>query len=240
MPGIDQGLSRLWDSFDAYLFDIDGTLLNCTDAVHYFAFCDALTDIAGTPMNLEGVIAHGNTDVGIVRDALARAEIRDDLWRPKLNSIRERICAFVEREKHNLCANELPGVRRVLTHLREKGAILGVATGNLETIGQLKLKHCGLQDFFHFGGFSDEYEYRKDVFAGALQKARELAGQSAAVCVVGDTPADIQAAKSNGLEVIAVATGIYPPDQLLAEAPQLCVPSLEALFEPESRGASLS
>ena len=27
-----------WDSADAFLFDIDGTLLNSRDAVHYFAF----------------------------------------------------------------------------------------------------------------------------------------------------------------------------------------------------------
>ncbi len=34
--------ARRWDAYDAYLFDIDGTLMNCTDAVHYFAFCEAL------------------------------------------------------------------------------------------------------------------------------------------------------------------------------------------------------
>ena len=28
-------LSRAWDKFDAYLFDIDGTLLNTRDLVHY-------------------------------------------------------------------------------------------------------------------------------------------------------------------------------------------------------------
>ena len=43
---------RAWDSYDAYLFDIDGTLLNCTDAVHYFAFCDTLTMLARRPLNL--------------------------------------------------------------------------------------------------------------------------------------------------------------------------------------------
>jgi phosphoglycolate phosphatase len=55
---------RAWDEFDAYLFDIDGTLINCRDAVHYFAFCESLTRIAGRPMNLDGVVAHGNTDAG--------------------------------------------------------------------------------------------------------------------------------------------------------------------------------
>lgn len=223
------GLSRAWDEFDAYLFDIDGTLLHCTDAVHYFAFCDALSAIAGTAMNLDGVVAHGNTDVGILRDALERAGIADAQWRPQLQAMRDRMCAFVEREKSGLCASALPGVNRVLEHLRSKGAVLGVATGNLEAIGRLKLAHCGLLEYFDFGGFSDDFEYRKDVFAGALQKTRELAGAEAAVCVVGDTPADVQAAKANGVEVIAVATGVYAAGELIAEGPELCVSSMEAL-----------
>ena len=231
MSAAHRGLSRRWDRFDAYLFDIDGTLLNCTDAVHYFAFCDTLSWIAGRPINLEGVVAHGNTDIGILRDALARAGVADECWRPQLNAMRERMCSFVERDKNNLCANTLPGVERVLAHLREQRTVLGVATGNMEAIGKLKLGHCGLLDYFDFGGFSDFYEYRKDVFAGALQKARELAGSSATVCVVGDTPSDIQAARSNGLEMIAVATGIYSREQLLAERPQLCLTSLDALLE---------
>ena len=73
---------RAWDEFDAYLFDIDGTLINCRDAVHYFAFCEALTRIAGRPTNLDGVVAHGNTDVGILRDALHLAKVPDEAWRP--------------------------------------------------------------------------------------------------------------------------------------------------------------
>lgn len=45
-------LDRPWDSFDAYLFDIDGTLINCTDATHYFAFCDVLKTISGRELTL--------------------------------------------------------------------------------------------------------------------------------------------------------------------------------------------
>ena len=47
-----------WDGYDAYLFDIDGTLLHCRDAVHYFAFCNALERVAGRRMTLEGVVAN--------------------------------------------------------------------------------------------------------------------------------------------------------------------------------------
>ena len=220
---------RPWDSFDGYLFDIDGTLMNCTDAVHYFAFCDVLTRVAGRPLNLDGVVAHGNVDVGILRDAFTLADVPESIWRPRLAEMRDSMGAFVAAREADLCTPVLPGVVTVLTHLQQSGATLGVATGNLARIGTLKLAHAGLARFFDFGGFSDAFETRTDVFAHAVTLARNLRGGAASLCVVGDTPVDIRAAHANGLPVIAVATGIYTRDQLLPEQPELCLNSLTEL-----------
>ena len=222
-------LSRRWDAFDAYLFDIDGTLLNCTDAVHYFAFCEALSAVAGKPLNLDGIVVHGNTDQGILRDAFARGGVAESVWRPRRGEIVDRMGAQVEAQQGDLRIQVLPGVEDLLRHLREQGAVLSTATGNFARIGEAKLIHCGLRRFFDLGGYSDGCETRSDVFGAALRRVREVAGAAATVCVVGDTPADVQAAHANGLEVIAVATGIYPQEQLQSEGPELCVPSLLAL-----------
>ena len=90
-------LSRSWDAFDAYLFDIDGTLINCTDATHYFAFCEALQELSGQPLNLDGVTAHGNTDVGILRDVLTEAGIPESEWRGRIREACNGMADFVER-----------------------------------------------------------------------------------------------------------------------------------------------
>jgi len=227
---INEPMRTAWDDYDAYLFDIDGTLLHCTDAVHYFAFCEALRSLAGRPLNLDGITAHGNTDVGILRDALALAGVRDEVWRHRLEETREAMVRFVAERRSDLCATVLPAVPEVLDHLRARGAVLGVATGNLEGIGRLKLDHCGLLERFDVGGYSDAYEYRRDVFRGALVKVRASAGPEALVCVVGDTPEDVRAARSNALDVIAVATGIYSFEELRAEEPDWCVRSLGELL----------
>ncbi len=225
-----------WDGYDAYLFDIDGTLLHCADAVHYFAFCEALTALAGRPVNLDGVTAHGNTDVGILRDALNLAGVPEEQWRPRLGDAKIGMCRFVEAGKKNLRVTILPGVRELLRYLKGRGALLGVATGNLEAIGGLKLEHCGLLASFDFGAYSDAYEYRRDVFSGGLAKAKGVAGARATVCVVGDTPEDIRAAKANSIDVIAVATGLYSFDELQAHTPDWCVRSLHELLEPGGYG----
>jgi phosphoglycolate phosphatase len=222
-------LPRPWDAFDAYLFDIDGTLIHCADAVHYFAFCDVLSSVARRPVNLDGVVAHGNTDIGILRDAFARAGIPESQWRPQLPQICERMCTFVESHAHEFCINALPGVDGLLRYLREKEAILGLATGNLELIGRRKLEAAKLLDLFHFGGWSDALETRADVFRRALDRAHALAGSAATILVIGDTPADVRAARANQLPVLAVASGTYSFDQLSAEAPDLCLHSLEEL-----------
>lgn len=221
-----------WDSFDVYLFDIDGTLVRCTDAVHYFAFCEVLTSIAGRPMNLEGVAAHGNTDLGILRDAFALAGVSEDRWRPRLAEIKHAMCDYVQARKHDLCAIALPGVLQTLEYLRARGAILGVATGNLHVTGRLKLENAGLLSHFQFGGWSDAYEKRVDVFRAAAAQARGIAGRHASICIIGDTPSDIAAGHQIGIPVIAVATGIFSFDALWAEGPELCVSSLQELPVP--------
>lgn len=227
---MDGKLSRAWDGFDAYLFDIDGTLLNCVDAVHYFAFCNALSAIGGRAMNLDGVVTHGNTDLGILRDAFRLGGVPDEAWRSRLEEIHARMGAEVEANREEFRIDVLPAVREMLTHLRARGAVLSTATGNFARIGVAKLEACGLWDFFELGGWSDGFETRAEVFRAALAGVRARAGENAAVCVLGDTPADVQAAHANGLEVIAVATGIFSYEQLRAEGPELPLRDFAELF----------
>ena len=223
-------LGQSWDSFDAYLFDIDGTLLHCADAVHYFAFCDALRNLSGRELTLEGVTAHGNTDIGILRDALALAGIAESDWRPKLTNTCANMCSFVEERNQQLRVTALPGVLRMLNHLKDKGAVLGIATGNLQDIGKQKLRKAGLLNYFEIGGWSDGYERREDVFRSAVTLMRASVDETRSICIVGDTPADIRAAHSNELPVIAVATGVYQLAELEAAGPELCLRSFEDLF----------
>lgn len=222
-------LPRPWDAYDVCMFDIDGTLMLCRDAVHYYAFCGALRMLSGRPLDLTGVTAHGNTDTGILRDALLEAGIPEPLWRPRIAEALDGMCAFVREQRKQICGEVLPGVRSVLGHLRRRGVVLGVVTGNLERIGRIKLDCCGLEEWFDFGAYSDGCECRAEVFRNAVAQARSLAGPEATMCAVGDTPADVKAAREVGIDVIAVATGIHSEEQLLAERPDLCIGDLRKL-----------
>ena len=85
----------------------------------------------------------------------------------------------VAERRHELDLALMPGVEDVLRHLAQKGALLGVATGNLEAIGWIKIEKAGLREWFRFGGFSDHFPIRAELIAQAARKARELAGRDA-------------------------------------------------------------
>jgi phosphoglycolate phosphatase-like HAD superfamily hydrolase len=94
----------------------------------------------------------------------------------------------------------------------------------------VKIEEAGLREWFHFGGFSDRFPDRAELVGHAALKGRELAGKQASVCVVGDTPRDIEAAHANSLGVIAVATGHFSFDALLEYRPEVCATSLADLL----------
>ncbi len=221
-----------WDRQRAYLFDIDGTLLRHRDRIHFDAFFHGVRSVLGRELGLDGVILAGNTDPGILRDAFRLAQVDDDAWRPHREGILKAMCAhFVER-RGGLLPTIMPGVEATLAHLEKQGALLGLATGNLEQIGWIKVENAGLRSWFSFGGFCDRFEDRADMIAHAAAQARGiLDDSSASVCVVGDTPFDIQAARANGLATVAVATGRYDFDQLREHQPEVCTTTLEALLQ---------
>ncbi len=228
-----------WDAQDAYLFDIDGTLLRSRDRIHYDSFFSAAEAVLGRSLKLDGVVLHGNTDPGILREAFRLAEIEDSLYHGSLEAISAHMGRMVEARRAELDLWVMPGVAAMLAFLQQRGAALGVATGNLASIGWIKVEVAGLREWFTFGGFSDGLDRRADMIARALKLAHQAAGSKASVCVVGDTPADIAAARANGLPTIAVATGNSTFDELLESRPEVCASTLTALLE-QAGGRSLA
>ncbi|HEY1807672.1 MAG TPA: HAD hydrolase-like protein [Acidobacteriaceae bacterium] len=238
-----------WDEQDAYLIDIDGTLLRHKDRVHFDAFFESVRSVMGRNLVLDGVILAGNTDPGILRDAFRMAKVEDEVWRPQSEAVLRAMCAKVMERRKQLQPLIMPGVEATLAHLQKKGALLGVATGNLEEIGWLKIENAGLRSWFSFGGFSDRFEKRADMIAHAAEQARTIlrrgrkdegADKKLSVCVVGDTPFDIEAARANGLPTIAVATGRSGFDALMEHGPEACATTLAALLEATTGAAELS
>jgi len=219
-----------WRQFDAYLFDLDGTLANERGGVHYNSFHTALREIYGCDGRIDAVPLHGNTDVGILRAALEHHGVLDTDFESLLPQARERMCAEVARHAAGLKVELCPAIPELLAWLRQEGKLIGVVTGNFEQIGWRKLEHGGVRQFFDFGSFSDTREKREDIFRHGIELARERRGPETTICFIGDTPSDIEAAARLGMPVIAVATGIYSQQELAKAGPPLCVATCAELI----------
>src|SRR5579864_4232529 len=73
--GLPTGNAFRWRDADAYLFDIDGTLLLSPDRTHRYALHRAMLDVYGVETTIDGIAYHGKTDPGILRAALERMGI---------------------------------------------------------------------------------------------------------------------------------------------------------------------
>src|SRR5437868_3608300 len=114
-----------WRSFDAYLFDIDGTLLTSRDGVHYNAFHSALESIFACNIRIDSVQTQGNTDIGILRatsllGGIAPLEFENNLPRA-LRHMRQE----VEQNCAGMKPEVFPSIAELLQELTQAGKLLG-------------------------------------------------------------------------------------------------------------------
>jgi len=224
-------LSRFrWMDADAYLFDIDGTLLISRDRVHRNALHYAMREVYGVDTTIDGIAYHGKTDLGILRAALERIGISGDQFQANLPAALNVICREVSANKNHIAPTVCAAIPQVLDELQAAGKLLGLASGNLESVGWLKIESAGLREFFSFGCFSDQHESRSDIFRQAVFEARQRLGEAAQVCFIGDTPEDIRAARFANAKIVAVCTGIFTADDLRHHQPDACVASCAELL----------
>ena len=219
-----------WKDADAYLFDIDGTLIVTRDLVHWNALHQAMREAYDVNATIEGIPYHGKTDLGILRAALERAGIRGADFETKLPRALEVVGREVTANASRIVADVCPAIPGLLATLRSRGKLLGVASGNLQSVGWQKIEAAGLREFFSFGCFSNECEMRSEIFRHAVAEANGRLGRTAKVCFIGDTPEDIRAARQAKATIIAVSTGTYRMEELNALMPDLCISSCAELI----------
>src|SRR5205807_5790397 len=169
-----------WEAFDAYLFDIDGTLLNSRDGVHYNAFHAALHSVYGIDEPIDHVPVHGNTDIGILRAMTARAGIAEAAFQRALPQALAHMRRAVLEHRAEMRPELCPAIAELLETLAARPKLLAVVSGNLEAIGRLKLEAAGLRQYFSFGTFSDTGSdpgsdaghSREEIFRAAAARAQ--------------------------------------------------------------------
>jgi phosphoglycolate phosphatase-like HAD superfamily hydrolase len=213
------------------LFDIDQTLVN-TGGAGLRALDRACQKLFDIDHAMDGISPHGKTDPAIVREILRVRLENPSPSRREIETILESYLYFLKDEiRLSPAYRVLPGILALLDHLvAHEDALLGLATGNIEMGGRVKLERGGLNRYFDFGGFGSDSEDRTELVRKAAVRAADKSGRSFQpqdVFVIGDTPLDIAAGKNAGFKTVGVATGSYSEEQLLAAGATFAVVDLE-------------
>lgn len=182
------------------ILDVDGTLVDSNDA-HARAWVDAFRE-AGHAI-----------DYGEVRRLIGMG---GDKLMPRVSGLQEESPQgkrISERRSEIFRSNYLPalkpfpGVRDLLTRLRDEGFTLVVASSAKKQELDPLLEIARVDDLIERQTSSDDAEESKpepDIVAAALEKSK---CDAAAAVMVGDTPYDVEAATRAGVRIVAVRCG---------------------------------
>lgn len=211
------------------LFDIDGTLL-LSGGAGKVAFEEAFEELFGVPDSWGDLDPHGKTDA-LIFDEIAKRELGRLLSPDEF----DRLTVLYGKafEKHIGRAPRfrlMPGVVPLLKHLsKQEDLFLGLATGNFESAGRMKLRRGGIEHYFRAGGFGGDSRERYKIVLAAALHAEQIAGhgfKKNRTFVIGDTEYDIAAAKTAGVRNIAVLTNGRTEKSFLKDPPDYILKDL--------------
>lgn len=200
------------------LFDVDGTLTD-TNHLHTLAwrraFLDHGFDVAC--WRIHGLI--GAAGSRLMTECIGAPD--DDVkqaWRQHFLSLTDDVRAF-------------RGARQLIEHVSASGARAVLATASPPDLLEFHLDALGMgtEDFAAVTTDDDVEEGKPapDTFIAAHQAA---GGRDSPAIVVGDTGWDLDAARDAGLPAIAVLSGGWPADELVARGALEVHEDVEALL----------
>ncbi|HKV07546.1 MAG TPA: HAD family hydrolase [Thermoanaerobaculia bacterium] len=188
------------------ILDVDGTLLD-SNAAHVEAWVEALNEngFAVTADDIWPLVGMGG-------DNLLPAAVGIDKESPEGKKISERRGEIYKSRLPHLEA--FPGVRDLLTRMREDGLKLVVATSSPKEEVDQALEIVRVTDLIEETvSASDAGKSKPDphTVATAVERSGLLPGE---LVMLGDTPYDVEAAGKAGVKTIALRSGNFPDDKL--------------------------
>jgi len=219
------------------LFDIDGTLIRPT-GMGRRAFERALRELYGGASD-EHFPYDGMLDTQIAVRILSQMGLA-----PTSSAVDRLLDLYVERlqdeRPEDPAAHRCPGIPALLEQAPGRGHYLGLLTGNVRGGAFAKLSFAGLSNYFLagtdgsglLGAFGGDAQERWDLVPVAMARCVKAYGRAfsrAQTWIIGDSPKDVQAARTAGVRCVAVGTGSASLQTLAGLSPDLLLPDLADL-----------
>jgi len=199
---------------------LDGTIVDSVELI-VVSFKHAMREVLGREVTREEAIAYVGRPLREQMVAFS-PEHADEL----VVSYRE----FNHRE-HDRMLTLYDGVLHLLDSLQRAGIKVGLVTSKSRYTTKMAFDLTGIESYFDATVCADESARNKPHPDPILLCLERMGVASAEAAYVGDSPADIQAARAAGVEAIAVAWGVFEVDALTAEKPDRVVHTIPELME---------
>ena len=213
-------MTSLWPSYKAVVFDLDGTIVDSVELI-IVSFQHAIREVLGREISREESIIWVGRPLR-EQMALFSPEHADEL----VAAYRQ----FNHRE-HDRMLKLYDGVLNLLDGLLSARTKLGLVTSKSRYTTQMAFDLTGIESYFDASVCADESPGNKPSPEPILACLEQLGVDAGDAAYVGDSPADLQAARAAGVRAIAVTWGVFDRATLEAEKPDVLVNTIAELAE---------
>jgi len=205
----------------AVIFDIDGVLVHLSGAEEDVFFA-ALEDVHGiTGASRDWNSYKVRNDVEIIEE-LIEGKYQRPAEPGEVRQVMERYHTLMDIaiRAETVRVSPIEGIEGVLNALGwHEGVTLGMATANLKSIADMRLRAAELKDWFRLGGYAESRGPKAEILGQVMERLAAGDDQLSAdrIVFLGDNPNDVAAGQQNGCHFIGFAVEPYR-QQVLRDA----------------------
>lgn len=189
--------------FRGVIFDIDGTLTSTNELI-FASFNYIANKYLHKTFSPEQIISlFGPTEDKILQDMCGE----------NYPQARKEYYEYYSQNHH--MAELYPGIVNVLELLKQKSILLSIYTGKGRKASTITLQKLGIYDFFDLIITGDDVKNHKPSAAGINLFLEKFTLNKDEVLMIGDSPADVKAARSAGVKIASVLWDSYAREKVL-------------------------
>jgi HAD superfamily hydrolase (TIGR01549 family) len=192
-------------NYDGFIFDVDGTLTSTNELI-FESFNYITKKYINKTYTPEGLISmFGPTEEELI-EQLTGKELAADACRDYMHYYSER---------HNELADLYPGIDEILKAIKIAGIPMSIYTGKGRSTTAITLKKLGISDYFGLIVTGDDIQGHKPSPEGITNFLKKFSLNKERVLMLGDAPADIQAARAAGIKIASVVWDCYAKETVM-------------------------
>lgn len=191
--------------YTGIIFDIDGTLTSTNELI-FATFNHIAQKYEGRTYSDEEIIAM----FGPTEDVILKEKFNGD----KFKEVYDEYYKFY-REKHPRMADLYPGIVDILKMIKSKNIHTSIFTGKGKKTTTITLEILGIEKFFDLIITGDDVKNHKPNPEGIYKFLNHFNLPKEKVLMVGDSVADIIAAKEAGVNIASVVWDSYAKDEVV-------------------------